>query len=352
MYSTNDSVEIRKSKIELPRKDEFKKLFRSRIAELLRSMKEVADAVGLSYDQFKNIANQSRPTKKRDCIIAICATLYLDSERACQWLAAYGFPGLDNNCIDGGAIRFPRDYWIYKWLDDNHQWEDYQLDDKRKDYRAPIEGRMQKLDEYLMSQGCTPLDIIDRRRSHKDEGRQSNNRYVETSISVATSIDGIIFGEKTGSLGMEYSPGRYFSYATVHVIDTCDEANITITAFVTNFMTTFSLHREGSANQEVPPELSPYKERAREYAEQEFRRVCAILKDSRNYPKRISAKVIDNHLHVFTEVFDYDFPEFEQYILMDYCDGVFQFSVSKQCQFMKLYLDADEYELIWGEVEE
>ena len=86
--------------------------------------------------------------------------------------------------------------------------------------------------------------------------------------------------------------------------------------------------------------------------EKEYRRIWNMLLDSRNTGKRISAKIIDNKLHIFTETYNYDLPEFGEYYLMDYCDGVYTFSVSDVSRFMTLYLSHEKYLQYYGEYRE
>ena len=86
--------------------------------------------------------------------------------------------------------------------------------------------------------------------------------------------------------------------------------------------------------------------------EKERRRIWSMLLDSRNTGKRISAKIIDNKLHIFTETYNYDMPELGEYYLMDYCDGVYSFSVSDVSRFMTLYLSHEKYLQYYGEYSE
>ncbi len=86
--------------------------------------------------------------------------------------------------------------------------------------------------------------------------------------------------------------------------------------------------------------------------EKERRRIWSMLLDSRNTGKRISAKIIDNKLHIFTETYNYDMPELGEYYLMDYCDGVYSFSVSDVSRFMTLYLLREKYLQYYGEYSE
>ena len=86
--------------------------------------------------------------------------------------------------------------------------------------------------------------------------------------------------------------------------------------------------------------------------EKERRRIWSMLLDSRNTGKRISAKIIDNKLHIFTETYNYDMPESGEYYLMDYCDGAYTFSVSDVSRFMTLYLLREKYLQYYGEYSE
>ena len=82
--------------------------------------------------------------------------------------------------------------------------------------------------------------------------------------------------------------------------------------------------------------------------EAERNRAYGILQDSRNFSRRISARIIDNELHIFYETYNYDKPELCEYYLMDYCGGTYHFSVSDASRFMTLYLTPDKYKKIYG----
>ena len=52
--------------------------------------------LGISYEMFRKILNQQKPTKKRDCIIAICAALNLAPDEVDLALNLYNYmPSLD-----------------------------------------------------------------------------------------------------------------------------------------------------------------------------------------------------------------------------------------------------------------
>lgn len=77
-------------------------------------------------------------------------------------------------------------------------------------------------------------------------------------------------------------------------------------------------------------------------------RIYSHLLDSRNYGKRLSARIIDNKPHIFMETYNYDDPESGEYYQMDYCGGFYTFTVSDRSRFMEMYLPRRRYAQIFG----
>lgn len=86
----------------------------------------------------------------------------------------------------------------------------------------------------------------------------------------------------------------------------------------------------------------------REMRVAEEKRMYDILNDTRNFFRRVSAKVVDNEIHVFGEVYNYYLPKAAEYYFMDYCKGEYTLYVSKSSRFMKMYLSKKKYEEIYG----
>ncbi len=78
--------------------------------------RELAELVGLEYELFRKIINMQKETKKRDCIIAIGAVLYLNSNEANEMLVKYNYmPTLDpNNPRDDLIIDILENQEIFK----------------------------------------------------------------------------------------------------------------------------------------------------------------------------------------------------------------------------------------------
>ena len=85
-------------------------------------------------------------------------------------------------------------------------------------------------------------------------------------------------------------------------------------------------------------------------ARSEQRKYAAFLNDTRNYQERVSAKVINNDLHIFYETYNYRVPELGEYYLMDYVNGIYTLYVSHSSRFMMYYLSPNDYRELFGRI--
>ena len=53
------------------------------------STEELSEKIGIDYELFRKIINKTKPTKNRDCIIAICALLHINSYETDKALYLY-----------------------------------------------------------------------------------------------------------------------------------------------------------------------------------------------------------------------------------------------------------------------
>ena len=82
----------------------------------------------------------------------------------------------------------------------------------------------------------------------------------------------------------------------------------------------------------------------------EKKRILEITNDTKNYHERISAKVIDNRLHIFYELYDVDIPVIGDYYLMDYVDGKYTLYISSKSRFMLYYLSKEDYYKFYNKI--
>ena len=76
--------------------------------------RELAESLDINYEQFRKILNMNKPTKKRDCIIAICAMLRLDIDDTNKALKLYQYMPILNE-------KNPRDELLIEILDEQYK---------------------------------------------------------------------------------------------------------------------------------------------------------------------------------------------------------------------------------------
>ena len=294
------------------------------------STRELAARLGIDYEQFRKILNFNKPTKKRDCIIAICAALKLDSDETNEALILYQYmPTLDDSN--------PRDDLLIEILEEQS---------KHPFTIAEINNR-------LVRNGFPELDIIDHRRSLRPASQKKDAPYKLRKKKTRTFADELIFGDLYDSLDSEYDLYRYRCIAEMWLDDEEDECVYHLTAGtrhdyylktqgkdfldIKSFKTTvdsgifedYFLELEGMANHEL-------------------KKLYATLNDTKNYHTRISAGICNDALHVYAETFNYTVPELEEYYLFEYQDGTPLLSVYRKSEFMRCYLSPDEYTSTYG----
>lgn len=316
-------------------KREFSKFFDKKIREQFEedytvpaTKKAVAEYLDIDPDVFKKIVNQTQPAKYRDCIIAICFALRLNAEQSNEGLKYYDFPSLDRS--------LERDAIIIGMLNE----------------QAKKKLSIEKINAFLRSQEQPELSIIDHRKRRDDKEQTVPNRFVIKGYHIETRLDEVLF-DQYDSLATEYDPGRYLITAEMLLTDMeqgCDYE------LQTDLRGQFQYKKAGDLfyqpdHREDYGVFLPYYENLLFRARREQEKMVNVVHDSINYENRISARVIDNSLHIFTESFNYFVPELHLYHLMDYCDGVFTLMVAKKSRFMNYYLTKEEYERIYGKPE-
>lgn len=313
-------------------KCEFSKFFDKSLREQFEedytipaTKKAVAEYLGIDPDVFKKIVNQTQPAKYRDCIIAICFALRLPAEEANKGLKNYDFPSLDHS-LERDALIFDM------------------LNNQRKNKLS-----IEEINAFLTSQEQPALSIIDHRKRHDSEVQTPLSRFNIKGYHIETRLDEMLL-DQYESLATEYDPGRYLITAEMLLTDTKQGCDYALWADLHGRFQykkageTFYQQHQG----EDYGEFLPYYENLLFRARREQEKMINILHDSRNYQNRISARVIDNSLHIFTESFNYFVPELNLYYLMDYCDGAFTLMVAKKSRFMNYYLTGEEYERYYG----
>lgn len=339
MQERKTGVLISSRDIELPKEDKNSKCeFAAFIDDKAKKQdcmrRDLADWIGIDSERFRKIVNKSNPTKKRDCIIACGFALRLNSGETCDALFMYNFPRLD----DG----LKREEYISTLLDEQAS-------------KKVLFWSLEDVNSRLRTMGFPELDVIAHRRGRKAVNPiNPPQRYRIDGVCIESCLAEHVFDNRLSSLATEYSPDQFRVFAKIRLTDVWMCKSYEIIAEPDGHYSRIDYPIESHeclhsyTSLEETGEMRALYESAQGYAQRELAKKALVLKDTRNYRDRISACVIENSLHIFTETYNYDMPELQEYFLLDYADGEFQFSVSEESRFMEFYLSPDDYEKYYG----
>ncbi len=336
---SNMEILLRERSISINKQDGkgFAKFIRNTRKEIISasgkkglSTRELAERVGIDYEMFRKILNMNKATKKRDCIIAICAALKLDSEETDKALELYQYmPRLD--------AENPRDDFLIGILEE--QFTNYLT--------------IHEINQRLIRNGFPELDIIDRRSSTKPVSERESAPYKLLEKRVRIYSDDLILGSQYDSLEAEYSIKRYRCAAEMWLDDIKEKKIYHLTAFHSN---TYLMEAHGNglfdvkAYKEIEDAgvFKDYYHELKAMVKHELKKMYAIMNDTRNYQTRLSAGIKNDSLYVYAETFNYVIPEINEYYLFEYNNGEAVLSVLHSSEFMRCHLDPKEYALIYG----
>ncbi len=315
---------------------------------------EIGLMLGFDYESFRKIVNKhkEKQTKKRDCIIAICAVLGCDASETNEALRLYGFPELDQYHL--------RDEIIWDKLVEQSD--------------SPVS--VDEINEALTAACFTPLDISNHRNQSQPKIKSCPYKLVRRHFQC--TIEGVgRCREPDCFLDLRYDVDCFYNMRTCmeylgqdRRFEICiryeeSRKNEPDNIYQTGILRRISPKRKRYIvytypTEECESELHEYDRIDEtgefrdcfleiEKAEQkEKKRLCDTVNDTRNYGSRISAKVIDSELHIFCETYNCDIPELSEYFLMDFCGGDYTLYILNQSCFMQMYLSEEQYEQAYG----
>ncbi|HFI0587705.1 TPA: hypothetical protein ACGO00_001911 [Streptococcus suis] len=289
--------------------------------------KELAERVGINYEMFRKIINKTKPNQPRDCVIAICAALFLSESETNKALFYYDdLPRLDDTI---GC----RDYYIIRTLEGNIG----------REYDAEyIDKGVEEINNILTNYGFNQL-----RLSNKDKTKEkiidTSNKKTVNIIETNTDISSIRY-DYFSSLCDTYHPYQYQARTDMYIQDINNGKYI---LRVDNLRNGFQIRSKAK----------PYFEKLDE-ADDKFvallnglkdanlralRNCYETIYDTRNFYTRESAVYREGKIILFSETFNYSQPEKNEYFYATIIDGEFNFAISKKSQFMKDYLSSEDF---------
>lgn len=319
--------------------DNFRSYMKEQMDISGMSVKELGEKLCIGYDQMKKILNYNRPTKKRDCIIAICYLLTMGSDLTNKALTLNGYMSI----LDGE--RNPRDSVIISILDEVNKGPS---DVKALDY----------FNNRLFEAGHEKLDIISHKRkaSEYNELQRQDLPYKVMKTKKFSSTDNP-FESDTSSLGTLYDPDNCRCAGKMWLMDKKGKLTYELLAYESGeiIVTLFSelgdlSPRELRSTDEIP-ELSVYLKNLLVIVKKEREHMNGLLHDTRNYGKRVGAGLNSGRIHIYIEQYNYAMPQANEFYLFEYIDGNYQLSISHVSLFMKRYLTTEDFLKYYGKIQ-
>ena len=304
----------------------------SSIGKKYLTTSELAERLNIGYQQFRKMLNNSKPIKKRDCIIAICAALRLNAEDTNEALVDY-------HCMPSLDVYNSRD--------------DLLIDILENQLENPL--TIEQINDRLIRNGFQELDIIDHRQKKiASKKKDLPYRILKKTVKNYNSSD-IFYGDQYDSLSTEYSTDHYRCFAEMWLDD---EKNKKVYQLHAGTDGTYSLRVNGDIfdsksfdKVEDTGIFEDYFLEAEAMAKRELKNMLSILNDTKNYQERISAGICDDFMHVYAETYNYIVPELSEYYLFEYVCGHEKLTVLRKSEFMRHYMSEREYYSCYGDVE-
>lgn len=352
-------------------KNQRNKLYDDRVVLQKVSTRSLAKQMGISYEMFRKIINKRKPTKKRDFIIALCAILFLDPDQTNEALSLYGMSKLDEGNYRDSALMGILDYRsaYLPGTDDEEQ-------------QIVTSNIIQEINDVLSLNHYPTLDLADKR--NKDNDLEKRYPYTLLKKRAECGISSLLYGEQSASLQALYSPDKYRVFAEMWIVDEENNCKYHLTAEPEGYFTKLTIlektpqnggqpdvdyRSEDDSEEKLNSKYEQLQASKIEYEQfqslagtgrfrecfMELKRMAAselksallCIKDTKNYVGRKSARIIDGHIHVFFEEYNYLVPELGEYYMLDYSNGEYDFSVSDESRFMELYLNHDQYDRLY-----
>lgn len=291
------------------------------------STKKLAEIVGIKTSMFPKILNMQKPTKERDCIIAICIALQLESNEADHALHLY------NNmpCLD---YSIPREQFLIDLMDE-HSTDD-----------PPI--TIEEVNVLLEENGFDKLNIGS---SRKNNPNSNEIKYEASEIKTQTFADELVFGDQYNSLETEYSPYRYRRIvAEMELKERDGNRGFVLFCDVEGecYIRTYEkgnglidIHHYPSLSE--TGEFKSYYLQLRSEARRELKAMLNVLDDTKNYGCRVGAGIRVDSFCIYAEAFNYSIPEMSEYYYMEKIGDQYHLQVFNESAFMYYYLSEQEY---------
>lgn len=299
--------------------------------ELGIKTRELAQRVGINYEMFRKILNKTKPNQPRDCIIAICAALFLSECETNDALFYYDdLPRLDDT---PGC----RESYIIQTLEGNIG----RLDDLKF-----LNQSVAEVNKTLQSKGFSELRLSNKIKSKESKIVVQSDEEVD-EYSITTEISSECFSFQA-PLGEKYHPNQYRVETQMKIMYPENMRCLLKYDSRANFLTKYEKDGERFRNiSEIVDENSElffrYFNIIKDTNLRELRLCYEVAFDTRNHGLRQSAKYSKGKIELYSEKYNYIQPERNEYFYGEIIDGTFTFTIQKESRFMERYLSVDDF---------
>ncbi len=306
---------------------------------------KLGERIGIASEMFRKILNQEKPTKKRDCIIAICVVLNMNTEDIDKALNLYQhMPPLNPSN--------PREQIIIEMVD--------------KDRTVSIKAINHRLKYYNFEE----LDVQNKRDGKMKKAMLAalDSDYEILEMKVRTPIDiDMFYGDNYNSLCTTYDPSRCAVSGYIYLANKKDKSIVILEVSSTGLRSSRLLKKDAVRAHKTKTKKTVKDDSLKLYDSIEetgefknffielensigierHKNLCT-LNDTKSYYSRTSARLIDDRISVFTEQFNYVIPELNEYFILSRQSGKYALYVYNQSAFMAWYLSEMDYKRFYG----
>lgn len=308
--------------------------------ELGIKTRELAQRVGINYEMFRKILNKTKPNQPRDCIIAICAALFLSECETNDALFYYDdLPRLDDT---PGC----RESYIIQTLEGNiGRLDELKFVNQMDDFKF-LNQSVAEVNKTLQSKGFSELRLSNKIKSKESKiVVQSDEEVDKYSLTTEIRSDRFSFQD---SLCEKYHPNQYRVETQMKIMYPENMRCLLKYDGRANFLTKYEKDGEGFRN--IPKIVNENSELFLRYFNiikdtnlRELRSCHEVAFDTRNHGLRQSAKFSKGKIELYSEIYNYIQPERNEYFYGEIIDGTFTFTIQKESRFMESYLSADDF---------
>lgn len=299
--------------------------------ELGIKTRELAQRVGINYEMFRKILNKTKPNQPRDCIIAICAALFLSEYETNDALFYYDYlPRLDDT---PGC----REYYIIQALQGNRE--------RENDFKF-LDQSVAAVNNTLSYYGFSELRLSNKIKSNESKIVVQSDEEVD-QYSIITEIRTNRFSFQD-SLCDRYHPNQY-RVLTQMTITYPENMRCQLEYYSRdNFLIKYE--QDGECFRNIPEIVNKDSELFLRFFNiikdmnlRELRSCYETAFDTRNHGLRQSAKYSKGKIELYSEKYNYIQPERNEYFYGEIIDGTFTFTIQKESRFMERYLSVDDF---------